>query len=52
MTLGSNRGSKQTNPRTFLANKSKERNMFVAERFLDSLVKVNGKHPVPTDGGT
>ena len=31
---------------------SKERNMFVAERFLSSLVKVHGKHPVSTDGGT
>ncbi len=33
-------------------NISKERNMFVAERFLDGLVKVYGKHPVSTDGGT
>ena len=31
---------------------SKERNMFVAERFLDSLIKIHGKHPVSTDGGT
>jgi putative transposase len=31
---------------------SKERNMFVAERFLHGLVKVYGKHPVSTDGGT
>jgi putative transposase len=31
---------------------SKERNMFVAERFLDGLIKVLGKHPVSTDGGT
>ena len=31
---------------------SKERNMFVAERFLDSLIKMHGKHPVSTDGGT
>jgi putative transposase len=31
---------------------SKERNMFVAERYLSSLVKVHGKHPVSTDGGT
>ena len=31
---------------------SKERNMFVAERFLDGLIKVHGKHPVSTDGGT
>ena len=33
-------------------NISKERNMFVAERFLDGLVKVCGKHPVLTDGDT
>ncbi len=32
---------------------SKERNMFVAERFLSSIVKESGKHPtVSTDGGT
>jgi len=33
-------------------NVSKERNMFVAERFLSGLVKVHGKHPLSTDGGT
>ncbi len=32
---------------------SKERNMFVAERFLSGLVSTYGKHPtVSTDGGT
>ena len=31
---------------------SKERNMFVAERFLSNMVKTYGKHPVSTDGGT
>ena len=31
---------------------SKERNMFVAERFLSNLVKDYGNHPVSTDGGT
>jgi putative transposase len=31
---------------------SKERNMFVAERFLDGLIKVHGKHPVSIDGET
>jgi putative transposase len=31
---------------------SKERNMFVAERYLSALVKVYGKHPVSSDGGT
>jgi putative transposase len=30
---------------------SKERNMFVAERFLHGLIKIHGKHPVSTDGG-
>ena len=31
---------------------TKERNMFVAERFLSGLVKIQGNHPVSTDGGT
>ena len=31
---------------------SKERNMFVAERFLSKTVKEYDKHPVSTDGGT
>ncbi len=31
---------------------SKERNMFVAERFIAGLVKTHGKHGVSTDGGT
>ncbi len=31
---------------------SKERNMFVAERFLANLLKEYGKHSVSTDGGT
>jgi putative transposase len=31
---------------------SKERNMFVAERFISKLVKTYGSHPVSTDGGT
>jgi putative transposase len=31
---------------------SAERNMFVAEQFLSSLVKEYGKHPVSTDGST
>jgi putative transposase len=31
---------------------SKERNMFVAERFLLTVVKDYGKRPVSTDGGT
>jgi putative transposase len=31
---------------------SKERNMFVAERFLSNLIKDYGKHLVSTDGGT
>ena len=31
---------------------SKERNMFVAERFIGDLVKRHGQHPISTDGGT
>ena len=31
---------------------SKERNMFVAERFLSSIIRDYGKHAVSTDGGT
>jgi putative transposase len=31
---------------------SKERNMFVAERFLSNLLKEYGSHPISTDGGT
>ena len=31
---------------------SKERNMFVAERFISEVVDEHGKHPVSTDGGT
>ena len=31
---------------------SKERNMFVTERFLSNIVRDYGKHPVSTDGGT
>ena len=30
---------------------SKERNMFVAERFLLNIIRDYGKHPVSTDGG-
>ncbi len=26
--------------------------MFIAERFISGVVKIHGKHPVPTDGGT
>ena len=33
-------------------NISKERNMFVAERFISDLIKGYGKHPISTDGGT
>ncbi len=33
-------------------NISKERNMFVAERFLFNLLEEHGKHPISTDGGT
>ncbi|WP_159357547.1 hypothetical protein [Candidatus Nitrosocosmicus sp. SS] len=37
---------KQANSRTSFANKSKDTNMFVAERFISGLVKIHGKHPV------
>ena len=33
-------------------NISKERNMLIAERFIADLVRIHGKHPVSTDGGT
>ncbi len=33
-------------------NISKERNMLIAERFISGLVRIHGKHPVSTDGGT
>jgi hypothetical protein len=35
-----------------MANISKERNMFVAERFLSNVVIEYKNHPVATDGGT
>ena len=31
---------------------SRERNMLIAERFISRIVKIHGKHPVSTDGGT
>ncbi len=31
---------------------TKERNMFVTERFLSHVIEEYGKHPVSTDGGT
>ena len=31
---------------------SKERNMFVAERFISSLIKHHDRHAISTDGGT
>jgi len=31
---------------------SKERNMLIAEKFISRIVKIHGKHPVSTDGGT
>jgi putative transposase len=38
--------------RILALNISKERNMFVAEKFLSGLVRIHGKRPVSTDGGT
>ena len=43
----------ESSERTILGVRiSAERNMFVAEQFLSSLVQEYGKHPVSTDGGT
>jgi putative transposase len=33
-------------------NISKERNMFVVERFISNVIKEYGRHPVSTDGNT
>jgi putative transposase len=41
-----------TNRQILSLSISKERNMFVAERFIADLVKDHGKHSVSTDGGT
>lgn len=38
------------NKRILALSMSKERNMFVAERFISRLTKVHGNHPVSTDG--
>ena len=40
------------NKRILALSISKERNMFVAERFMSRLIKAHGNHPVSTDGGT
>ena len=40
------------NKQILAASISKERNMFVAERFLSGLIKTYGKHSISTDGGT
>ena len=50
--INCDRTKKQGNSRTLLANKSKEKNMLIAERFLSGVVKIHGKHPLSTDGGT
>ena len=42
----------QKNKQILALSISKERNMFVAERFIAGLVKAHGKHAVSTDGGT
>jgi putative transposase len=39
------------NKQILALNITKERNMFVAERFLDDLVKIHRKHCISTDGG-
>jgi putative transposase len=43
---------KPENSQILAVSISKERNMFVAERFLLEIIKDYGKHPVSTDGGT
>ena len=48
LVMGSDRTKKQGNSRTFLANKSKERNMLIAKRFLSAVVKIHRKHPLST----
>jgi putative transposase len=40
------------NRQILAVNVSKERNMLIAERFITRIVKIHGKHPVSTDGGT
>jgi putative transposase len=40
------------NKRILTLSISKERNMLIAERFLSTIVRDYGKHPVSTDGGT
>ena len=52
MALGNHRAKKQGNSRTFLLKISRERNMLIIERFLSKVVKIHGKHPVSTYGGT
>jgi putative transposase len=43
---------KPENKQNLALNISKERNMFVAERFISKLVMIYGSHPFSTDGGT
>ena len=50
MALGCNRASKQQEAAAL--NISKEKNMLIAERFIADLVRIHGRHPVSTDGGT
>jgi putative transposase len=40
-----------TNKEILSVSISKERNMFVAKRFLFRLLEKHGEHPVSTDGG-
>ncbi|MGI0001288.1 MAG: DDE-type integrase/transposase/recombinase [Nitrososphaeraceae archaeon] len=40
------------NRQILAASISKERNMFVADRFISGLVETYGKHGISTDGGT
>ena len=42
----------QKNKKNLAPSISKERNMFVTEKFIAGLIKAHGKHAVSTDGGT
>jgi len=52
-TFGFGLQSNQSDGKTILGNYiSSERNMLIAERFLNSLINKYGKHNISTDGGT
>ena len=52
-TFGFGLQSIKSDGKTILGNYiSSERNMLIAERFLNSLINKYGKHNISTDGGT